>query len=75
MDKSEAKKQIRQDLLNARLNMTDRQERVDALYRTPDAWTRKALRNIAGMGPFSSDRTIAEYARDIWRVQPMVLAG
>jgi starch phosphorylase len=51
------------------------QERVDALYRTPDAWARKALRNIAGMGPFSSDRTIAEYARDIWRVQPMVLAG
>lgn len=51
------------------------QERVDALYRTPDAWARKSLRNIAGMGPFSSDRTIAEYARDIWRVQPMVLAG
>ena len=51
------------------------QERVDALYRTPDAWARKALRNIAGMGPFSSDRTIAEYASDIWRVQPMVLAG
>jgi starch phosphorylase len=48
---------------------------VDALYRTPDAWARKALRNIAGMGPFSSDRTIVEYARDIWRVQPMVLAG
>ena len=51
------------------------QERVDALYRTPDAWARKALRNIAGMGPFSSDRTIAEYASDIWRVQPMVLAA
>jgi glycogen phosphorylase len=51
------------------------QERVDALYRTPDAWARKALHNIAGMGPFSSDRTIAEYARDIWRVQPMALAG
>jgi starch phosphorylase len=51
------------------------QERVDALYRTPEAWARKALRNIAGMGPFSSDRTIAEYAQDIWRVQPMVLAG
>ena len=51
------------------------QDRVDALYRTPDAWARKALRNIAGMGPFSSDRTIAEYARDIWRVQPMLLAG
>jgi starch phosphorylase len=51
------------------------QDRVDALYRTPEVWARKALRNIAGMGPFSSDRTIAEYARDIWRVQPMLLAG
>ena len=51
------------------------QERVDALYRTPDAWARKALRNVAGMGPFSSDRTIAEYARDIWNVQPMLMAS
>ncbi|MSQ76132.1 MAG: glycogen phosphorylase, partial [Rhodoferax sp.] len=51
------------------------QERVDVLYRTPDAWARKALRNVAGMGPFSSDRTIAEYARDIWRVQPLLLPG
>ena len=51
------------------------QERVDALYRTPDAWARKALRNVAGMGPFSSDRTIAEYARDIWHVQPIQMAS
>ena len=51
------------------------QERVDALYRAPDAWARKALRNVAGMGPFSSDRTIAEYARDIWRVGPLLLPG
>jgi starch phosphorylase len=51
------------------------QERVDTLYRTPDAWARKALRNVAGMGPFSSDRTIAEYARDIWRVGPLLLPG
>ena len=51
------------------------QDRVDALYRTPDAWAKKALRNIAGMGPFSSDRTIAEYARDIWRVEPMAMPG
>ena len=51
------------------------QERVDALYRKPDAWARKALRNVAGMGPFSSDRTIAEYARDIWRVGPLLLPG
>ena len=38
MDKSEAKKQIRQDLLKARLNMTDRQERVDALQRVMRIW-------------------------------------
>ena len=51
------------------------QERVDTLYRTPDAWAHKALRNVASMGPFSSDRTIAEYARDIWRVGPLLLPG
>jgi len=38
MDKSEAKKQIRQDLLKARLNMTDRQERVDALQQVMRIW-------------------------------------
>ena len=46
------------------------QERGDALYRTPDAWARKAIANVAGMGPFSSDRTIREYAREVWRVDP-----
>ena len=49
------------------------QERVDALYRTPLAWAGKALRNVAGMGPFSSDRTIAEYAQEIWRVAPIAI--
>ncbi|NFV80239.1 glycogen/starch/alpha-glucan phosphorylase [Magnetospirillum aberrantis] len=44
------------------------QERVDALYRDPDEWTRKAILNVARMGKFSSDRTVAEYARDIWGV-------
>jgi len=46
------------------------QQRVDALYRTPAAWTGKAVLNVAGMGPFSADKTIQRYARDIWRVSP-----
>ena len=47
------------------------QEQVDALYATPDAWAATAIRNVAAMGPFSSDRTIGEYAEGIWRVQPI----
>jgi starch phosphorylase len=42
---------------------------VDALYRDPHAWAFKAIANVAGMGPFSSDRTIGEYASRIWQVQ------
>jgi starch phosphorylase len=42
------------------------QARVDALFRNPQAWARKAIANVAGMGFFSSDRTIREYARDVW---------
>jgi glycogen phosphorylase len=42
------------------------QLRVDALYRDPAAWAKTAILNIAGMGPFSADRTIAEYAERIW---------
>ena len=49
------------------------QARVDALYRDADAWTRMAILNVAGMGAFSSDRTIAEYAHDIWHTRPVKL--
>jgi glycogen phosphorylase len=42
------------------------QEQVDALYRQPAAWAERALRNIAGMGAFSTDRTIAEYIEHVW---------
>ena len=42
------------------------QAHVDALYRDRDAWAAKAIANVAGMGFFSSDRTIAEYARGVW---------
>ena len=40
------------------------------LYANPDAWTRKTVLNVAGSGKFSSDRTIAQYATEIWNVEP-----
>jgi glycogen phosphorylase len=42
------------------------QGKVDALWREPQAWAARAIRNIAAMGFFSSDRTIREYAERIW---------
>ncbi|MEZ4308210.1 MAG: glycogen/starch/alpha-glucan phosphorylase [Polyangiaceae bacterium] len=47
------------------------QERVAAAYEDQEAWSRTALLNIARMGSFSSDRTIREYASDIWRIEPV----
>ncbi|GEN99844.1 alpha-1,4 glucan phosphorylase [Novosphingobium sediminis] len=44
------------------------QRRVDRLWEDQAAWREKAIRNIANVGWFSSDRTIGEYARDIWGV-------
>jgi glycogen phosphorylase len=49
------------------------QDRVDALYADTDAWTTKAIRNVTAMGPFSSDRTIGEYATRIWGVKPLAI--
>uniref|UniRef100_A0A669E543 Alpha-1,4 glucan phosphorylase n=1 Tax=Oreochromis niloticus TaxID=8128 RepID=A0A669E543_ORENI len=46
------------------------QEKVNALYKNPKEWTKKVIYNIAGCGKFSSDRTIAQYAREIWGVEP-----
>ena len=45
------------------------QEAVSALYATPEKWAAKAIWNISSSGKFSSDRTIAEYAGEIWNVQ------
>jgi starch phosphorylase len=45
-------------------------ERLCALYANSDDWARKAILNVAGSGKFSSDRTIAEYATEIWNVRP-----
>jgi len=49
----------------------DCQAQVSALWRDPQAWTRKSILTAARMGKFSSDRAIGDYCRQVWRVQPM----
>jgi starch phosphorylase len=44
--------------------------RPGELYRDQASWSRKAVLNIAAPRKFSSDRTITEYARDIWHADP-----
>ena len=46
------------------------QTRIDNAYKNKKDWARKALINIANAGKFSSDRTIMEYAREIWDIEP-----
>ncbi len=47
------------------------QDKVDETYRQPTDWTRRAILNVAAMGRFSSDRTIQEYAAEIWGIAPL----
>jgi glycogen phosphorylase len=47
------------------------QDIVSKAYLDPEEWDRKSILNVANMGKFSSDRSIAEYARDIWNVHPV----
>jgi starch phosphorylase len=46
------------------------QDRVGALYSDSGAWAQKTILNVASSGKFSSDRTIAQYAAEIWRAEP-----
>jgi len=50
-------------------------ERLRILYADPDEWARKTILNVAGSGVFSSDRTVAEYANEIWDVRPCPVPG
>jgi starch phosphorylase len=50
---------------------SDCQARVDAAYRDTAGWAEKAILNTARMGRFSSDRTVREYASDIWELEPV----
>ncbi len=49
----------------------DQQEEVGRVWRDPKRWTRSSILNVARMGRFSSDRSIREYCRDIWHVNPV----
>ena len=46
------------------------QDRLGALYANPSEWAKKAILNVGSSGKFSSDRTIAQYAAEIWKVEP-----
>jgi starch phosphorylase len=50
---------------------SDCQAAVDIAYRDCQRWARMAILNTARVGRFSSDRTIREYARDIWKLDPV----
>ena len=47
------------------------QKKVDAAFREKSRWSKMAILNTARIGKFSSDRTVAEYAREIWKVEPV----
>ena len=47
------------------------QGRAAEAYRRPQLWNAMSIRNVAGMGPFSSDRTVSEYAKEIWGARPV----
>jgi starch phosphorylase len=46
------------------------QSQVDEVYRQRAVWCERAIANVAGMGVFSSDRTIRDYAKQIWKIEP-----
>jgi starch phosphorylase len=49
------------------------QERAEGVYRDAATWTRMAILNVARMGKFSSDRTIRQYAEEIWHITPVTV--
>ncbi len=49
------------------------QEQVSTAWQDKDGWTKKSILNTARSGKFSSDRAIAEYCDDIWKVWPLTV--
>ena len=50
------------------------QDQVSQVWQDSESWTRRSILNVARMGKFSSDRSIREYCRDIWKVGPRTVA-
>lgn len=50
-----------------------KQDEVDKAFKDKKRWARMAILNTARMGKFSSDRTVIEYAKDIWKIQPVII--
>jgi starch phosphorylase len=51
------------------------QQEVDAAYADQDAWNRKAILNVANLGPFSIDRLVQQYAGEVWHATPVPRPG
>jgi starch phosphorylase len=51
------------------------QEKASKTFQDPSKWSSKAILNVARMSKFSSDRTIQEYAQDIWNIRPVLPTG
>ena len=56
------------------MSYMDADQRLCALYGDDEGWARIAILNVAGSGKFSSDRTIAQYAAEIWNAKPCPVA-
>jgi starch phosphorylase len=52
------------------MDFYETQKKVEALYKQKETWTRLTLLNLAGMGPFSSDVAIKNYAEKVWNIEP-----
>ena len=62
-----------QDIFRYFRSYAEAQQRVEAAYRNEDAWAKSALLNTAKSGKFSSDRTIEEYATELWHLEKVTV--